>query len=447
MQFRGKLVRWFAVVVASIAPEAFGRPSAPVGLLVNDQSNPLAIERDAARFTWRSADAKRGETQTAYQILVASSSESLAAGTGQWWDSGRVDSDKSASVEYTGKALSSATRYWWKVRVWDQTGEASSYSASAYFDTGLARDEWTASYIWDGTTNLNNFAYFRKAFSVARRPELAKVYVTAHNDYLLYFNGRLLGQGPARCDPFFYGQYNAYDITRLVTTGSNVFAAIGHWQGTWNNCGVNAKPAFLLEAQLAYPDGSSSSIKTDESWKVLADTGFIETNATYFSDGGGKKKRNAQAFGSRPEPAGGWMVDLDDPKWASATVVVRSGYHTTFTPFGGATGSSNRAAIQFDARREPVGWRTVGFNDSAWASAPVVDRSNYHLFAQCAPAEKEQGELKPVSITSKTNAWLVDFGRCIDGWPKLTMRANRPGERRARGILSNDGRTKTRRVG
>ena len=65
-----------------------------------------------------------------------------------------------------------------------------------YFDTGLNQDEWAAKYIWDGTTNSNNFAYFRKTFVVTNKPDLAKVYVTAHNDYLLYFNGQLLGRGP-----------------------------------------------------------------------------------------------------------------------------------------------------------------------------------------------------------------------------------------------------------
>jgi alpha-L-rhamnosidase len=239
----------------------------------------------------------------------------------------------------------------------------------------LAQGDWTSHFIWDGTTNQNNFAYFRKTFSVTHKPRLAKVYVTAHNDYLLYCNGQLLGRGPARCDPYKYGQYNAYDITKLVKTGSNVFAAIGHWQGTWHDSGVNAKPAFLLEARLAYPDGSSSTIGTDGSWKALAHTAFIETNPTYFI---------------------AWF--------------------------------SNRAAIQFDSRLEPTGWHTVGFDDSSWASATEVDRSDYHLFAQMAPLEHEQAELEPVNVTSKNGAWLVDFGRCIDGWPKLTMRANRPGD-------------------
>jgi alpha-L-rhamnosidase len=366
-----------ALVIVLIAFGATGKPAAPVDLLVNGVSSSMVIDRDATRFTWRSADVGRGETQTAYQILVASSAERLAAGEADWWDSGKMDSGRSASVEYAGKALPAATRLCWKVRIWDQSGQPSPYSPPAYFDTGLGQNEWTAHYIWDGTTNLNNFAYFRKAISIPRKPKLAKVYVTAHNDYLLFCNGQPLGRGPARNDPYLYGQYNAYDITGLVKSGSNVIAAIGHWQGSWRDSGCNAKPAFLLQARLDYSDGSSSTIESDESWKVLAQTAFIETNATYF---------------------------------------------------GGAGGARNRAAIQFDSRWEPAGWQMAGFDDSGWASASVVDRSDYQLFAQMAPAQNEQAELKPVRVTLTNGTWLVDFGRCIDGWPKLTMRANGPGD-------------------
>ncbi len=363
------------LIIASIAFGASGRPSAPVGLLVNGVSEPLAIDRDATRFTWMSADATRGERQTAYEILVASNAKGLADGKADWWDSGKVDSDKSASVEYDGKSLPAATRFWWKVRIWNQTGNESDYSAPNYFDTGLNQDEWAAKYVWDGTVNSNNFAYFRKTFVVTNKPDLAKVYVTAHNDYLLYCNGQPLGRGPARCDPYHYGQYNAYDVTKLLIPGTNVFAAMGHWRAYWNNAGVDARPTFLLEARLDYPDGSSSKVRTDESWKVLAHTAFIETEPTNFN-------RNP---------------------WTRA--------------------------IQFDSRLEPVGWQTTGFDDSGWASATVVDRSDYHLFAQMAPLEREQAELKPVSITQTNGAWLVDFGRCIDGWPKLTMHENHSGDK------------------
>ena len=357
------------------AGQACGRPPIPEGLLVNGVADPLAIDRDAVRFTWRQTDAARGAAQTACRILVATSRERLAAGKGDLWDSGRVDSDRSAGVAYAGAALPSDMRLWWKVRVWNQAGNPGPYSTPAWFDTGLAQDEWTAKYLWDGTSNENNFAYFRKVFKVDRKPSLAKVYVTAHNDYLLYLNGHELGRGPARCDPNHYGQYNAYDVTDLLKSGTNVFAAMGHWLGTFWDGGVNAQPAFLLEARLKHGDGTSTTIASDASWKALAHTAFIETDPTYFV---GKYR--------------------------------------------------NRAAIQFDAGLEPKGWRTAEFDDSGWAAATVVDRSSYRLFAQMAPMEHEQGELDAVSVASANGVWKVELERCIDGWPQLTMRSNRAGD-------------------
>ena len=71
------------------------------------------------------------------------------------------------------------------------------------------------------------------------------------------------------------------------------------------------------------------------------------------------------------------VSDLDDPQLGSRTVVVRTDYHTDFTPRGGAPGSGNRAAIQFDSRLEPTGWQTVGFDDSGWAGATAVDAARY----------------------------------------------------------------------
>jgi len=122
-------------------------PAAPMELLVNGVKSPLAIDRDATRFTWRAVATGRGETQTAYQILVFSSRANLFAGMGDWWDSGKVASNKSASVEYAGRTLPPAARFWWKVRIWNQTGKASPYSVPAFFDTGLNQNEWKANYI------------------------------------------------------------------------------------------------------------------------------------------------------------------------------------------------------------------------------------------------------------------------------------------------------------
>jgi alpha-L-rhamnosidase len=416
MKILGIFMRPFLVlIILSAAIGVSARPAAPAGLLVNGVSNPQAVDRESIRFTWMSVDPGRGASQAAYQILVASSPERLTAGAGDYWDSGRVDSDQSAAVEYAGKPLPAATQVWWKVRVWDQAGTASRYSAPAYFDSGLGQSDWTAHYVWDGTANPNNFAYFRKTFVVNKPPARAMVYVTAHNDYLLYCNGKLLGRGPARCDPYHYGQYNGYDLTKLLTAGTNVFSAIGHWHGLFNDSGINAKPAFLLEARLDYGDGPALTIGTDESWKVLAHTAFIETNATYFTT----VVRTGPPPKSRTSPPYMWSI----PEETSRLSPVYSECDW------GNGGASNRAAIQFDSRLEPTGWQRADFDDSGWASAAVVDRSLYHLYAQMAPLEREQGELKPVSIVLTNGAWIVDFGRCIDGWPKLTMCENHPGDK------------------
>src|SRR5580693_989441 len=61
------------LLIMLVTLAASGKPSAPVGLLVNGASDPLAIDRDTTRFTWMSKDSERGERQTAYQILVYSS--------------------------------------------------------------------------------------------------------------------------------------------------------------------------------------------------------------------------------------------------------------------------------------------------------------------------------------------------------------------------------------
>ncbi|MBN1590872.1 MAG: alpha-L-rhamnosidase N-terminal domain-containing protein [Pirellulales bacterium] len=60
------------------------------------------------------ASPKRGARQTAYQLLVASSPEGLAAGQGDLWDSGRVESDQTLHVVYRGRTLRSGQQCYWK---------------------------------------------------------------------------------------------------------------------------------------------------------------------------------------------------------------------------------------------------------------------------------------------------------------------------------------------
>ena len=83
---------------------------------------PLGLDVSAPRLSWRMNTTRAGARQTAYRIVAASTPEKLAAA--DLWDSGKVDSDLSVQVVYTGQKLASRQRVYWKVTVWDDTGAA-----------------------------------------------------------------------------------------------------------------------------------------------------------------------------------------------------------------------------------------------------------------------------------------------------------------------------------
>jgi alpha-L-rhamnosidase len=354
---------------ALILPIAAAHPAPPTDLLVNQIHNPQAIDVAPPSFSWIMNDSDRGETQSAWQVVIAS-------GDSVVWDSGKTPSSLSSSVPYGGPALAPATKYTWKVRLWDKDDQESPFSGENTFITGLSKSDWTASFIWDGTANENNFAYFRKGFEITKPIRSAFVFASAHNDCILHLNDKRLGFAPARSNPTTYGQYVGYDVTSQLVQGKNAFAAQARWHGVWNDSGTNASPAFLLECRILFEDGGTMTVKSDGTWKTLPATPYIEEAPTYF---------------------------------------------------GAAGGVRNRAAIRYDARKEIADWKTVSFDDSAWPAASVVDRSNYQLFAQRVADQVENEELAPVSLTQSGGSWLADFGKCISGWPQVTLRNQAPG--------------------
>jgi arylsulfatase A-like enzyme len=74
--------------------------------------------------------------QKAFQILVASTPELLAENTGDVWNSGRIQSNASTNVEYEGTPLQPNTKYYWKVRIFDQDNRLTEYSLAQFFKTG-----------------------------------------------------------------------------------------------------------------------------------------------------------------------------------------------------------------------------------------------------------------------------------------------------------------------
>lgn len=111
-------------------------------------TNPIGIGEPQPRLSWVVESLERGEKQTAYQILVASSEEALALDQGDHWDSGKVAADTTSQIVYGGAPLGSRTACYWKARAWNRSDQASSWSAPASWMTGLLKpSDWTAKWI------------------------------------------------------------------------------------------------------------------------------------------------------------------------------------------------------------------------------------------------------------------------------------------------------------
>lgn len=123
------------------------------GLLVQEPRceyavDPLGVDTAQPRLFWKLASEERGQRQTAYQVLVASSSQILTTDNGDFWDSGKVSSEETIHVRYAGLALKSSQQVFWKVRVWDKDGVVSPWSQPASWTMGLLQEsDWRAQWI------------------------------------------------------------------------------------------------------------------------------------------------------------------------------------------------------------------------------------------------------------------------------------------------------------
>ena len=114
-----KIVRPAVVNAVVLAVTLFVAPNAapaaaalkPVNLRCEYRVNPLGIDSPRPRFSWSLELARkdlRNQTQSAYQVLVASSEKILAREEGDLWDSGKATNAELPGVTYGGDVLFSA---------------------------------------------------------------------------------------------------------------------------------------------------------------------------------------------------------------------------------------------------------------------------------------------------------------------------------------------------
>ncbi|MEU8946899.1 family 78 glycoside hydrolase catalytic domain [Streptomyces sp. NPDC048489] len=291
--------------------------SAPVvsGLEVEHQIQPLGVDVPRPGLSWRSAPG-RGATghaaagQTAYEIEVSTSRD----GRGKVWDSGRVRSSRSYDVTYGGPALTSRTRYYWRVRAWDGAGEVSPWSDEARFETSFVdpgdfRGSWIgahakapalrlddANWIWYPEGDPSDSApagsrYLRRSFDLPEGARIgsAETQLTADDRFTLYVNGTEVAGSARVADS--WRTATVVDIAPYLRTGTNVLAV----EATNTSQG----PAGVLGSVHFEGAGSPADLVTDSAWKAAnsADDGWEQPG---HDDTAWPNARVAARYGSGP---------------------------------------------------------------------------------------------------------------------------------------------------
>jgi alpha-L-rhamnosidase len=125
-------------------------------LKVEYMENPLGIDMPDPRFSWILESENRGCNQSAYQIQVADTPEDLSGSGEKRWDSGKMPESESVNIVYQGTSLEAGETYYWRVRVWDQCGEAGSWSKTSYFHVGpMKSSDWDGKWIGAADTTVS----------------------------------------------------------------------------------------------------------------------------------------------------------------------------------------------------------------------------------------------------------------------------------------------------
>ena len=340
-------------------------------------SDPQGIDLMQPRLSWQLISDKRNTIQTAYEIKVSSNpnlSNDIV------WSTGKVASDQSAYISYAGSIPESAKKYYWQVRVWDNTGKASTWSQPAFWQMGLLQpSDWKAKWIVSTVATDSVFApalLFRKHFAASKKIKSATAFITSHGMYETQINGKRMGDAYLTPGWTSYNkrlQYQIYDVTSLLKTGENAIGVtIGSgWYRTPLGWGTNrnlygSKTALLLQLEINYADGSKEIIISDDSWR--SSDGPIRSSEIYDGE-------------------------------------------------------------TYDANYEKENWTTAQYDDKNWNAVTIKDYDKNNLIATYNQPVKKHEIFNPVKIiTTPKGEHVIDFGQNLVGWSQVKVNG-KPGDK------------------
>ncbi|WP_182876147.1 alpha-L-rhamnosidase [Microbispora sp. H10670] len=237
---------------------------------------PLGLGTPAPEFSWRLSAARADVRQTGYLIQVATRD---GFGDGVLWDSGQVADDRPFGAVYAGPALESGRRYFWRVRVTDDSGARGAWSEPAWFETAMLDPSgWRAGWISGPPAPRGDDAvlYLRGRAELPAEVVRGRAYVSALGWYRFFVNGRdVTGDALVpRWTPLDHVvEYQTYDVTAHFRAGTNIVAMAvgdGRYRG---HLGVAERRAVygdqlagFAQIELELADGSTVVVVTDRSW-------------------------------------------------------------------------------------------------------------------------------------------------------------------------------------
>ena len=291
--------------------------------------NPIGFYDTTPTFSWKLPVSNNNKSQSAFQVVVASSPD-LLPDNPDLWDSNKQDSDQSTWVKYDGQQLTSQQKVYWQVKFWNQDGMASPWSAINHFELGLLENsDWKAKWVGldtakdsirgRGNVLIHKPQYLRKGFELSNDVASARLYITAKGVFDVSINGENVSDDAMSPGFTTYDkriETLTYDVTSLIESGQNTIGvelASGWYSGRllwgktpWDN---TESPKVLCQLAITMKDGTTETIISDASWKGMTE-GPIQFSEIY----------DGEIYDAHLEMPNWTTNNFDDKNWRNVEV-------------------------------------------------------------------------------------------------------------------------------
>lgn len=266
------------------------------------------------------------------------------------------------------------------------------------------RENWTAQWISHPTAPLREpiTLHFKKTFELTQTPQHYLVEVSADNRFVLYLNGKRVGDGPARGD-LAHWRYEQFDLAPLLKQGSNTLAATVWNFGVYGPVAqMTERTAFLVQGDTA----AEAAVNTDSTWMVEREQGQSPLSRrqnglwVYFASGPGEVLRSASYDWN-------WMnPEVIGSHWVHAITALRE----NIFPGSGVAASRGVTA--------DVPWQLVP--DTLPHMAYTKEDAG-HVVRTGLP-DAQSFPSKPLEIPAKSDVHiLLDRSELTTAYPRLTF--------------------------